>query len=168
MYDERIHSNTLGNSMSSVHLCSNLKASTFNRLRRSVLGTSERAGYKRRPSSGRLAGTRAGRGVRALPSDGGATLVLALEPLVEGLEVLEQRAGVHLARPAFRQQGDGVRPLAGLAQREDIAKQLPSLRGIIEVASVQWTVMFGFFAHGFVKLELHHRTREVPYIGNAA
>src|SRR6202171_5670061 len=65
-------------------------------------------------------------------------LVLLLEPLLQRLEVLEQRTAVHLALPGHR--FEGVRPRLARSHREHLPEPLSRLLAAMEGALVQGTL----------------------------
>src|SRR6266481_7369664 len=91
-------------------------------------------------------------------------LVLLLEPLLQWLEVLEQRAAVHLALPGHR--FEGVRPRLARSHREHFPETLSRFLAAVEGALVQGPLLSGRLAHGAVELELEESGEEVARIGH--
>src|SRR5467141_284467 len=89
-------------------------------------------------------------------------LVLLLEPLLQRLEVLEQRAAVHLALPGHR--FEGVRPRLARPHREHLPEPLSRFLAAVEGTLVQRALVSGRLAHGAVELELEDPRQEVPRI----
>src|SRR4051812_27031085 len=91
-------------------------------------------------------------------------LVLLLEPCLQRLEVLEQRAAVHLSLA-----GDGkerVGPRLARAHREHLPQPLPRLLAAEEGALVQRPLVPGCLAEGAVELELQDVGEEVARVGH--
>src|SRR3954468_18118841 len=93
-------------------------------------------------------------------------LVLLLEPALQRLEVLEQRAAVHLPLPGHRLERVGPR-LAG-AEREHLPQPLAGLLAAVEGALVQRARLARGLAHRSVELELEDVGEEVAGIGDVA
>src|SRR5436190_22060557 len=90
-------------------------------------------------------------------------LVLLLQPLLQRLEVLEQRAPVHLALPGHHLQR--IRPRLAGAQRHHLLQALAGLLAAVERALVQRALVTGRLAHRAVELELQDPREEVPRVG---
>src|SRR6266404_4441832 len=89
-------------------------------------------------------------------------LVLLLEPLLQRLEVLEQRAAVHLALAGHR--FEGVRPRLARSHREHLPEPLSGFLAAVEGALVQGALVSGRLAHGAVELELEESGEEIARI----
>src|SRR6267142_5086120 len=91
-------------------------------------------------------------------------LVLLLEPLLQGLEVLEQRAPVHL--PLSRHRLERVRPGLARAHRQHLLEPCSRLLAPVEGALVQRPFVTRRLAHGAMELELQEPGEEVPRVGH--
>src|SRR5204863_301644 len=89
-------------------------------------------------------------------------LVLLLQPSFQRLEVLEQRAPVHLPLTGHRLQR--VRPRLAGAEREHLPEALARFLAAMERALVQRAFLAGGLAHRPVELELQEPREEVPRV----
>src|SRR5712675_3369418 len=91
-------------------------------------------------------------------------LVLLLEPLLQRLEVLEQRAPVHLPLPRHRLERVG--PRLARAHRQHLLQPRARLLAAVEGALVQRPLVPGRLAHRAVELELEDPGEEVAGVGH--
>src|SRR5438552_10593422 len=89
-------------------------------------------------------------------------LVLLLQPSLQRLEVLEQRAPLHLPLTGHRLQR--VRPRLAGAEREHLPQALAGFLAAVERALVQRAFLAGGLAHRPVELELQKPREEVPRV----
>src|SRR5438094_8245628 len=89
-------------------------------------------------------------------------LVLLPQPSLQRLEVLEQRAPVHL--PLTGHRLERVRPRLARAEREHLPKALAGFLAAVERALMQRTFLAGGLAHRPVELELQDPREEVPRV----
>jgi hypothetical protein len=89
---------------------------------------------------------------------------LLVQPLLQGLEVLEHGAGVHrsLSSDLFQ----SVLPGETGAEFEHVLQLLSGLGVLVDAALVQGACVIGCLAEGLVELELQNRRDKVPHIGH--
>src|SRR5436190_18252985 len=86
-------------------------------------------------------------------------LVLLLQPLLQRLEVFEQRAAVHLALAGHHLER--VRPRLARAHRQHLLQLLARHLAAVEGTLVQRPLVPGRLAHRTVELELQDAGEEV-------